>query len=100
MTPPRLLFLSTDSGRGRFHYHLNTNGKVCINTLNAAGIGLAEWSSDLSITSVLVSLQSCLNQQYTSTHTGRKLNSDGECERYNQFLRHETARVAVCDPAG
>ncbi|KAH7939789.1 hypothetical protein HPB52_017448 [Rhipicephalus sanguineus] len=57
------------------------------------------WSPALTIEGVLVSIQSMLNDYpyYNDPSYEKRERIPGEANRYNEYLRHETIRVAVCD---
>ncbi|KAL1416161.1 hypothetical protein MTO96_006427 [Rhipicephalus appendiculatus] len=74
MSPPRLRHVTTDAGRVLFNQHFYRSGEVCLSILGTTS-GPA-WSPAQTLSSVL---------------------SPGESDRYNEFIRHETVRVTVCD---
>jgi len=94
-SPPRARLITTGSGGTRFNPNLYKNGKVCLSILGTwPGPG---WSPVLSLGSVLISIQSLMNEQPYFNEPGFE-NSKNliAAEQYNNFIRHETLRVAVC----
>ena len=56
------------------------------------------WSPAQSLSSVLISIQSLLNETPYHNEPGfERERSPGDVKRYNDIIRHETIRVAVCD---
>lgn len=93
LNPPRMRFMTTDAGRVRFNIHLYNSGKVCVSTLGTApGPG---WSPVHGLVSVLVSVQSLMGEHpYFNMFQQEK--QAGDSDKYDEFVRHETLRVAVC----
>ncbi|KAH9368111.1 hypothetical protein HPB48_013749 [Haemaphysalis longicornis] len=96
IAPPRVRLLTTDSGRVRFNPNLYACGKVCLSILGTwSG---PEWSAAQGLGSVLVSIQSLMNDKPYHNEPGfRKERRPGDAARYNSIIQHETVRVAVCD---
>ncbi|ELU01875.1 hypothetical protein CAPTEDRAFT_169748 [Capitella teleta] len=93
---PRVRLMTTGEGRVRFNPNLYRNGKVCLSILGT-WTGPA-WSPAGSISSVLISIQSLLNEKPYHNEPGyEQERNSGDVERYNHIIRHETLRVAVCD---
>ncbi|KAK8781791.1 ubiquitin-conjugating enzyme E2 Z-like [Amblyomma americanum] len=88
MSPPTVTFLTTDAGRVSFNPHIYATGHICLNILGTNG---QSWSPAQSLSSVLISVLSLLNE-----NTGVKNNQEAT-STYRTFLLHETIRVAVCD---
>ncbi|KAH7936221.1 ubiquitin-conjugating enzyme E2 Z [Rhipicephalus sanguineus] len=89
--PPRVRFLTTDTGRVQMHPNLDKNGDVTLSLVST-------WSPAQSLSSLLVSLRSMFTADplYDAPHAVRgQLEYSAEC--YRQFVRHESVRVAVCD---
>ncbi|KAH6932341.1 hypothetical protein HPB50_004864 [Hyalomma asiaticum] len=94
--PPRVRLMTTDAGRVRFNPNLYACGKVCLSILGTWS-GPA-WSAAQSIASVLISIQSLLTERPYFNEPGfTKERQEGDSERYNTIVQHETIRVAVCD---
>ncbi|KAK8756925.1 hypothetical protein V5799_024272 [Amblyomma americanum] len=93
LSPPRMSHITTDAGRVRFNVHLDRSGEVDVSTIGTAtGPG---WTSAYGLASVLLSVQSVMgNRPYFNGLDKEK--QPGDSDRYNEFVRHETLRVAVC----
>lgn len=96
LKPPRVKLLTTGLGRVRFNPNFYKSGKVCLSLLGTwSGPG---WSPAQSLTSILVSIQSMMNENPYHNEPGFATERvPGDCLRYNQCIIHETIRVAVCD---
>lgn len=93
MQPPRVKIL-TGLGKCRFNPNLYKDGKVCLSILNTWHGPV--WSPVLSIASVLMSIQSLMNAKPYHNEPGfEEERYPGECEAYNDVVRHETLRYAV-----
>ncbi|KAH6938834.1 hypothetical protein HPB50_013472 [Hyalomma asiaticum] len=94
--PPRVRLMNTDGGRVRFNPNLYACGKVCLSILGTWD-GPA-WSPAQCLSSVLISIQSLLTENPYFNEPGfKKERQEGDSERYNTIVQHETIRVAVCD---
>lgn len=93
INPPRVKIL-TGIGRCRFNPNLYQNGKVCLSILNTwSGPG---WQPVHSIASVLMSIQSLMNEKPYHNEPGYELERyQGEVQAYNSVIQHETLRHAV-----
>lgn len=93
---PRVRLMTTGEGTVRFNPNLYKNGKVCLSILGTWS-GPA-WSPAQSLSTVLISIQSVMNEKPYHNEPGfeRERNA-GDAARYNEIIRHETLRVAVCD---
>ncbi|KAL1426800.1 hypothetical protein MTO96_018024 [Rhipicephalus appendiculatus] len=92
LKPPTVRFLTTDSGRVRFNPNLYKCGSICLNILGSG------WSPAQGIESLLVSIQSLLNQDPFYNEPGYvKGQMDDYASSYKAVVEHETIRVAVCD---
>lgn len=94
ISPPRVRIVTTDAGRVRFNPTLYANGKVCLSIL-----GTCEgppWSQAQGIESVLISIRSLMNEKPYNNEPGFENAQSPVVERYNDFIQHETIRVAVC----
>ncbi|XP_063422173.1 ubiquitin-conjugating enzyme E2 Z-like [Mytilus trossulus] len=94
--PPRVKLLTTGNKEVRFNPNLYKNGKVCLSILGTwAG---PAWSPAQSLSSILISIQSLLNEKPYHNEPGFEWERNpGDAQRYNDVIRHETLRVAVCD---
>jgi ubiquitin conjugation factor E4 A len=93
-SPPKATLVTTDLGRVRFNPNLYRNGKVCLSILGTwSGPG---WSPALSLLSVLISIQTLLNEKpfYNEPGFEESAGLEQKSEMYNQIIRHETTRVA------
>ncbi|XP_064611647.1 ubiquitin-conjugating enzyme E2 Z-like [Liolophura sinensis] len=94
--PPRVKLLTTGGGSVRFNPNIYKTGKICLSILGTWS-GPA-WSPAQSLSSVLVSVQSLLNENPYHNEPGfKRERNPGDAKRYNDIIRHETLRVAVCD---
>lgn len=94
--PPRVKLMTTGEGKIRFNPNLYKNGKVCLSILGTWS-GPA-WSPAQSLSSVLISIQSLMNENPYFNEPGfEKERHSGDSLQYNEIIRHETLRVAVCD---
>ncbi|KAK4322981.1 hypothetical protein Pmani_006288 [Petrolisthes manimaculis] len=92
--PPRVKLLTTGGGSVRFNPNLYRNGKVCLSILGTWP-GPA-WSPASNLSSVLLSLQSLMNERPYHNEPGYEEERNiGDSERYNSIITHETLRVAV-----
>ncbi|XP_070389954.1 uncharacterized protein [Dermacentor albipictus] len=98
VVPPLARIITTDSGREGFNPNLCSNGKVCLSILGTSPG--PQWSSANSLESVLVSIQSLLNENPLASEPGIGHLIGywlGRLSGYNDNLRYQTLRVAVCD---
>ncbi|XP_078373848.1 ubiquitin-conjugating enzyme E2 Z-like isoform X2 [Oculina patagonica] len=94
--PPKVIFMTTGNGRVRFNPNLYKDGKVCLSILGTWS-GPA-WSPAQTLSSLLISIQSLLNEKPYHNEPGYERESrKDDCKRYNECIRHENLRVAVCD---
>ena len=93
--PPKVKCLTTGGNTVRFNPNIYSCGKVCLSILGTfSGPG---WSPVMNLTSVVVSIQSLLNEEPYRNEPGYE---DGEVENvkdYNDIIQHETIRIAVID---
>lgn len=94
--PPRVKLMTTGEGKVRFNPNLYKNGKVCLSILGTwSG---PSWSPAQSVSTVLLSIQSLMNEKPYFNEPGfDKERNPGDSSRYNEIIKHETLRVAVCD---
>mmetsp|Transcript_144538 Transcript_144538/g.402749 ORF Transcript_144538/g.402749 Transcript_144538/m.402749 type:complete len:785 (-) Transcript_144538:53-2407(-) len=90
-SPPRARLLTTGGGTVRFNPQFYASGKVCLSILHTwPGPG---WQPTFTLRVVLLQLQALMNEMPALNEPGMMLMSHPE--EYNDFLRHETLRVAV-----
>ncbi|KAL1466428.1 hypothetical protein MTO96_026726 [Rhipicephalus appendiculatus] len=87
LEPPKVRFLTTDSGRVSFSEHIYACGSICLDTLGTYG---SSWSPVQCLSSLLISIQSLLSEI-------PKFTAQDANERCQSVLEHQTIRVAVCD---
>jgi ubiquitin-conjugating enzyme E2 Z len=92
-SPPKLTYL-TNNGHIRFNPNLYTNGKVCISILNTWHG--EQWSSCQTITSILLTICSILNNNPLLNEPGIT-SSHIDIPNYNRIIRFSNLSVAVCD---
>lgn len=94
--PPRVRLMTTGGGLVRFNPNFYKSGKVCLSILGTwSGPG---WSPASSLMTVLLSIQSLMSERPYHNEPGfAKERCAGDSERYNNCIKHETIRVAVCD---
>uniref|UniRef100_A0A1B6DKG1 Ubiquitin-conjugating enzyme E2 Z n=1 Tax=Clastoptera arizonana TaxID=38151 RepID=A0A1B6DKG1_9HEMI len=93
--PPKVKLMTTGGGTVRFNPNLYKCGKVCLSILGTWSGPC--WSPAQTLSSVLISIQSLLNEKPYHNEPGyEKERVFGDVERYNEIIRHETLRVAVC----
>ncbi|BES95643.1 Ubiquitin-conjugating enzyme E2Z [Nesidiocoris tenuis] len=92
--PPHVKFMTTCGGTVRFNPNLYKCGKVCISILGTWS-GPA-WTPALTLSSVLISIQSLLTENPYHNEPGfEREKANGDSQRYNEIIQHETIRVAV-----
>lgn len=94
-TPPMVLLCTTDGGACRFNPNLYADGKVCLSVLGTwPG---PSWTPVQTLSSVLLSILSLMNAQPYHNEPGfEHERTPGDAQLYNDIIRHETLRVAVC----
>jgi len=96
--PPKVKLLTTGGGTVRFNPNLYANGKVCLSILGTwTG---PSWSPVQTLGSVLLSIQSLMNEHPYHNEPGFEAPNIFESRKYDDCIRHETLRVAVCEMAG
>merc|ERR1719507_1094253 len=93
LRPPEVRFLSTDGGSLRIHPQLYADGKVCLSILGTWHG--PKWSAGLSLRTLLLSIQSLLNEEPLRCEPGFEESSNEAVERANVYVAHEAARVLV-----
>lgn len=93
--PPRVKLMTTGGGTVRFNPNMYKCGKICLSILGTwTG---PSWSPAQSLSSVLISIQSLLNEKPYHNEPGfERERCPGDIGRYNDIIQHETLRVAVC----
>ncbi|KAK3907820.1 Ubiquitin-conjugating enzyme E2 Z [Frankliniella fusca] len=93
-SPPSVKFMTTGGGTVRMNPNLYSCGKVCLSILGTwSG---PSWSAIQSPSSVLISIQSLLNENPYHNEPGHeKERFQGASRQYNEVIIHETLRVAV-----
>lgn len=96
INPPRVRLMTTGGGTVRFNPNLYSNGKCCLSILGTwPG---PSWSPALSLSSLLISIQSLMNDKPYHNEPGyERERSAGASRQYNLIIQHETVRVAVLD---
>lgn len=95
LRPPKVKLMTTGGGDVRFNPNLYKSGKVCLSILGTWSGPC--WSPAQSICSVLISIQSILNEKPYHNEPGFEVEKlPGDVEKYNDIIQHETIRVAVC----
>ena len=93
-TSPSVKFLTTD-GNVRFNPNLYANGKVCLSILGTwSG---PKWEPVMTLRSVLLSIQSLMNQMPLKNEPGYEnvKDTDTVCLQYTQYVQYNTYRVAI-----
>ncbi len=94
LNPPKVIFY-TQGEHIRFNPNLYTNGKVCLSILGTwPG---PSWSSSCSLISVLLSLQTLLNENPIHNEPGWEdiPPNDYRCINYNNILHYANFKIAV-----
>lgn len=93
---PRCRLMTTGNSTVRFNPNLYRNGKVCLSILGTwTG---PSWSPAQCISSLLISIQSLMSENPYHNEPGfENERSPGDSKAYNDIIRHETLRVAVCE---
>lgn len=92
LAPPHLQFMTGD-GRVRFNPNLYVEGKVCLSILGTwAG---PSWTSSCTLRTVLMSVQSLLNEHPIQNEPGMENESGKNDAAYSEIIRYENIAVAV-----
>ncbi|EUB59801.1 inhibitor of apoptosis (iap) domain family member [Echinococcus granulosus] len=96
LSPPKVRIINTGGGTVRFGPNLYASGKVCLSIIGTwSG---PQWSPIQNLTSVLLSIQSLLNAEPYYNEPGYEQTSNPRASaHYNEMIKHETLRCAVCD---
>ena len=94
ISAPKVKLMTTGQGTVRFNPNLYKNGMICLSILGTwSG---PSWSPALSLSSLLISIQSIMNDKPYHNEPGfEKEKRFGDVKRYNLIIQHETIRVAV-----
>tara|TARA_Y100001958_G_C21247139_1_gene578149 strand:+ start:963 stop:1700 length:738 start_codon:yes stop_codon:yes gene_type:complete len=92
-SPPKVTY-HTNDGLTRFNPNLYRNGKVCISILNTWKGD--QWSSCQTITSVLLTLCTVLNDKPLLNEPGVK-ETDSDMLNYNRIIRYKNIKVGIID---
>lgn len=92
LQPPHVEF-KTGDGRVRFNPNLYVEGKVCLSILGTWS-GPA-WSSSCTLRTVLVSIQSLLNEHPIQNEPGHEKECGAHDKAYSEIIRFENIAVAV-----
>ncbi|CAF0970037.1 unnamed protein product [Adineta steineri] len=93
---PRCRLMTTGNNTVRFNPNLYANGKVCLSILGTwTG---PSWSPAQCLSSVLISIQSLMSENPYHNEPGyEQERTSGDSKTYNEIIKHETLRVAVCE---
>lgn len=93
---PRCRLMTTGNNTVRFNPNLYRNGKVCLSILGTwSG---PSWSPAQCISSLLISIQSLMSEKPYHNEPGfEHERTTGDSKAYNEIIKHETLRVAVCE---
>lgn len=94
MEPPKVKFCTLDPNI-RFNPNLYTCGKVCLSIINTWNG--PSWTSCLTLSSVLVSIQSLLNEIPIRNEPGfeREMKNGEISSKYNRIIEYYNLKVAV-----
>jgi ubiquitin-protein ligase len=91
-SPPSVKYITQDDNI-RFNPNLYVNGKVCLSILGTwAGPG---WSSCLTLNSVLLSIQSLLNENPIHNEPGFEKEMGTKCKTYNKIIEYYNIKGAT-----
>jgi ubiquitin-conjugating enzyme E2 Z len=96
-TAPKVKLITTGGGSVRFNPNLYANGKVCLSILGTWHG--PSWSPVNTLSSVLLSIQSLMNEKPLRNEPGFETADVIQCNNYSDGIRHDTLRVAVCEMA-
>ena len=92
INPPKVL-LRTQGLNVRFNPNLYTNGKVCLSILGTwNGPG---WTSCCSLNTVLLSIQSLMNENPIHNEPGWENIKDSRSDSYNNIIRYANVAIAT-----
>jgi len=91
-SPPHVTFVTGD-GKTRFNPNLYVGGKVCLSILGTwSG---PSWTSSQNISTVLLSIQSLLNERPIQNEPSFEKEVGKKMKTYNRVLRHQVYKVTV-----
>lgn len=94
LEPPKVKFISY-THKIRFNPNLYTGGKVCLSIINTwSG---PKWSSALTPVSVLISIQSLMNNNPMENEPGHEGRKNKETEDYKRYVEYGNVCVATID---
>ncbi|CAF3952491.1 unnamed protein product [Rotaria sordida] len=93
---PRCRLMTTGNNTVRFNPNLYRNGKVCLSILGTwSG---PSWSPAQCLSSLIISIQSLMSENPYHNEPGyEQERTSGDSKDYNEVIKHETLRVAVCE---
>jgi len=92
MQPPHVDF-KTGDGRVRFNPNLYVEGKVCLSILGTwSG---PSWTTSCNLRTVLVSIQSLLNEHPIQNEPGHEKENGKDDKMYSEIIRYENIAVGV-----
>lgn len=92
--PPKGTFMTRDPfGKCRFHPNLYVEGKICLSLLGTWSGPL--WSSVQTLSSVLLSIQSIMNENPLVNEPSYEVIKKGYHDNYNYVVQHENFRTAI-----
>jgi ubiquitin-conjugating enzyme E2 Z len=95
--PPKVKLMTTGGGTVRFNPNLYSSGKTCLSILGTwSGPG---WAPVNSLSSILLSIQSLMNEKPYHNEPGFEAPNNIQCNNYSDCIRHESLRIAVCEMA-
>ena len=95
LKPPKVRCLTTGDGSVRFNPNIYACGKVCLSILGTWNG--PSWAAVMNLSSVVVSIQSLLNEEPYRNEPGRERASNEKIKTYSDVIQHETIRIAVID---
>ena len=94
LVPPKVTFMTLND-KVRFNPNLYVEGKVCLSILGTwSG---PSWTSCMNFETILVSLQSLLNDKPIQNEPGYESENGKLMETYNILLKYYNIKVAVLD---
>ncbi|KAK3931713.1 Ubiquitin-conjugating enzyme E2 Z [Frankliniella fusca] len=95
LQPPKVRLMTTGGGSVRFNPNFYESGKVCLSIL---GTWPGQcWIPTCSLESVLISIQSVMCEKPLCNEPGfNEEDSPDEVEEYNNCVKAQTLKVAVC----
>ncbi|XP_064594694.1 ubiquitin-conjugating enzyme E2 Z-like isoform X2 [Liolophura sinensis] len=97
---PKVKLVNTGGGRVRFNPNIYANGRICHTMLGTWEQEKNRWKPEFRLLDVLLVIQDMLQENpYKKEPIGYKKEFPDlpGMEKYNEVIRHETLRVAVCD---